>query len=371
LELQISRVQTELRAAVDRKSASSVLLLLQVLDFLQERREAIARGADDPGFVDVGWYKHWFFDDRPQYCCNSDNTCTPSTTDACNDSRGQPSDSLAECKAFGCNVSDTAMAGEPAMCPFSSNYLVPSMQGYGCDAEALSNVKSRAVGADFTRFQEVIGPELESLISIQNAVDVSATRQHRAMQGCLSDQDQQVLEQNAVFVPLRGPFSLDIDHVRLLMKFQQLREQEGLERPLPKYLMPDKNLTLLRATAAEEAQKLQALSLTQERKESVTFAIGADPLLSANVSYEKLNDAVYTLGQLASSMSGIRGFVRDFAYYLRRTCMERPCNERLDRVLKIVFEDACFPYTSGEYLNDTEANPRWQTCADAAGFSLP
>ena len=64
-----------------------------------------------------------------------------------------------------------------------------------------------------------------------------------------------------------------------------------------------------------------------------------------------------------------RSFVRDFAYFLRRSCIDRPCSQRLDRILKIVFTDECFPFVSGQFLNDTVQNPGWRRCMTAAGIS--
>jgi hypothetical protein len=52
-------------------------------------------------------------------------------------------------------------------------------------------------------------------------------------------------------------------------------------------------------------------------------------------------------GQALDEERGLRAFVRNFAWYIRRSCIFRPCNERLEQILKLNFADSCFPYTGG------------------------
>ncbi|MBM3231244.1 hypothetical protein FJZ28_02855, partial [Candidatus Peregrinibacteria bacterium] len=49
----------------------------------------------------------------------------------------------------------------------------------------------------------------------------------------------------------------------------------------------------------------------------------------------------------------LRTFVRDYAYFLRRSCIDRPCGKQLDTVLKIIFQDDCFPYANSKYQRKT------------------
>src|SRR5207248_4317808 len=64
------------------------------------------------------------------------------------------------------------------------------------------------------------------------------------------------------------------------------------------------------------------------------FLIAADPALTIEDALAGLRTGVGTLAKLAQrkndgTLDGtLRGFVRDFAYFLLRSCIDRPCNER-------------------------------------------
>lgn len=372
IELQMERVRKALDEAIREKSATKILLLGRIFGFLHDRRSALTRGANDPSFIDRGYYTRQFFDtNRPGYCCQKVKTaCVQMGVTECEGNGGVHLDSIASCSDI-CTVTPAQLATEPAMCPFATDYLPPSLEGFGCDASVLARIEGLATTTELQRFREILSPERQALSTIETALTGGAARTHYSANGCLNASQLGIVKQNAIFTPLRGPFSFSVDHQRLLLQFQDLRMQQGMERQTPAYLTdPDLLGGIFSGILDREARSVLTLTQVQERQEAVSFAIGADPLLSSDVSYKKLNDSVYKLGQLASSITGIRGFVRDFAYYLRRTCMERPCNARLDQVLKVVLADECFPYVNGKFQLDTVGNERWRKCVAQAGIPL-
>jgi hypothetical protein len=171
----------------------------------------------------------------------------------------------------------------------------------------------------------------------------------------------------AVFTELRGSFRLSVDHLRLLEDFQNLREHEASRRPLSNAIKARPRDVLGQISQEFYGTLFSNFSITQAQNEALLFALGSDPHLIIGNTLRPLRESVQRLARLIhpgigqvgegeeqDSIGSLRGFVRDFAYFLRRSCMERPCNERLDRILKIVFQDACFPYTNGEYLTVDE-----------------
>jgi hypothetical protein len=171
----------------------------------------------------------------------------------------------------------------------------------------------------------------------------------------------------ALKVELRGPFSLEKNQKGLLETFRTLRRNDGEQRAQSEELLPRNNIQIILSTTAQYFRLLFTnFNIEQADREAVSFAVGSDPILSSQDIFYELHSSIAQLAKLASAKNGIRGFVRDFAYFLKRSCMERPCSQRLDRILKIVLQDECFPFVSGDFQSDTEDSPRWKKCLDAA-----
>lgn len=184
---------------------------------------------------------------------------------------------------------------------------------------------------------------------------------------------------------LRGPFSLGKDEIGILSDFlgvraaqeisrtyrddlkvpnefgtdeQELREDRALdqENPLTRWFRSDNRL------------EFQVWSRMQARKEALIFPEAVDSQLEIAESLKGLRTAVSRLSKLASEPDGVRQFVARYAYFINRSCIYRPCSLLLERVIRIVTADECFPYTNGEYLTDTPENPRSEKCEEGAGL---
>lgn len=418
LELEMEKVRTNLQDALDQQSISAINTLESVLNFINTRYVQLTRGANDPRFADTAWYTPQGFEDAPTkvWCCQKDQgdaMCHQMTSELCQGDGGVALSTLESCGNYGCKIDD-GKATEPQRCPFASDYLPPSTSGYGCDANTLQSALDVLESSDFAKqaktFIASARREQESIDTIQTILDsTDALRNggdtehaHYAAAGCFIDT---VCAQNpektctrdadcgnedrcvdplavpkcsnktgkcaslldAVRTPLRGPFSFTPDDSALLDAFQFQRQAEGLRRPTAGYFTQMENPGLLgRALATYGQEIFRSINGAAGRQEAAIFAEGSDPMLQTGNIYDRLNKSVANIGIYASKMTGIRGFVRDFAWFLRRTCIDRPCNQRLERILKIVFADECFPYTTGDYASDSKDNPRWQKCMDAA-----
>jgi hypothetical protein len=105
-------------------------------------------------------------------------------------------------------------------------------------------------------------------------------------------------------------------------------------------------------------------AVAQEGKESMMIAKVLDTPLRIFDELRTLRGEVKSFVEsVEEPNSGIRGFVRNFAFFLRHSCIFRPCNDQLNRILSIVFEDSCFPYASGLYLTDSNVD---ETCRNGA-----
>ncbi|PIR53291.1 hypothetical protein COU76_01840 [Candidatus Peregrinibacteria bacterium CG10_big_fil_rev_8_21_14_0_10_49_10] len=170
----------------------------------------------------------------------------------------------------------------------------------------------------------------------------------------------------------RGPFSLTTNEFQLVRGLYDVLTGWGERRDqaefwtLPSEYPPDSQQ---RADAKEQEKSfafMQRVVRDEARNYFGTWNViqaGREtrPLIQSADSYEQIVDTAASLRktmqnfyELASKKErGVRKFATNFAFFLRRTCIYRPCNVLLDRLLKVTLEDTCFPYTSGKYVGDS------------------
>lgn len=198
----------------------------------------------------------------------------------------------------------------------------------------------------------------------------------------------------------RGPFSLAIDQISLWRQFFQLRAnwEQGVKfgtgtiigREFPDFLKHPYEFPTEEERKEALERDQQSLStagalrsylrdtlwipfqLWQSRREASILPKASDFQLQVIDSMSPVRPAILNTSELiigdpnssssSTDFKGMRKFVRDYAFFVRRSCIFRPCNNSLDRVLRIIFEPKCFPYTSGDYLESD-----WTECQSAAG----
>ncbi len=183
---------------------------------------------------------------------------------------------------------------------------------------------------------------------------------------------------------LRGPFAIEEDQLKILSEFMTIRTLQEESREYRKDLKkPDEFATEeteeIEQSANEEANPLHRLmrdvvrgtvrtwNQLQGREEAATFPITTDPQLEMVHALDPLTKAVSRLARLARNRDGLRSFVLRYDYFLRRTCIYRPCNLILEQILRIAMTEECFPYTNGEFLSDSPGSPRWRKCLQSMG----
>lgn len=381
LECKMDDVRKALDSELERGSFVAILRLQSVLLFLQERLYHLERGSADGTYADQRWDQQRAFDKDP----------VP-----------PPSGPL---------------------CPFHSDYTPPRMTGYGCDATALAAVDAyglgfvsaeleglRAIESEIDRFREIM-PLLQSLSSPGSSTTPSPVgeREHKTLVGCqeeagtcsddpslacgsdefcaskgkgacLRDTTSPTIPKRAT----RGPFSYPRDHLQLLSDFVDKRIVDGLSRTFPEGWAKTQDLPLNSTARNDRARDnawlgtsrtslrvfFRSVSGVQGREEGSIFPEAQDSQLEIAESLSDMRASIGELSRLASRPQGVRGFVLDMAYFLRRTCVYRPCLKRLEQIMRITMADACFPYTNGEFLSDSENNPRWKKCALAACIQI-
>lgn len=171
----------------------------------------------------------------------------------------------------------------------------------------------------------------------------------------------------ATFEPLRGAFSFEKNELNLLRAFEEQRAREGGNREQSSNLESKPFLFALDDPIKNIGREtFRAWNTERGRQEAALFALGSDPVEQIMAALKPLRKPVQRLAFLASDKQGLRSFVRKFAFFLRRTCIFRPCNKQLESIITIALTDACFPYTNGEYLDDTCEDNRAAKCIEAA-----
>jgi hypothetical protein len=181
--------------------------------------------------------------------------------------------------------------------------------------------------------------------------------------------------ERVVLHPFQSPFDIHPDDARLASEYERFMVKRDAERPVyQEYLPPETGLNS-HFTPEDLMSVVRKFTRDQTSEDSLTFATGADPILATEDAFTDLRNAVTklvrlgnVLGSSDSEERGLRDFVRDFAYFLRRSCLDRPGGEQLDVILRLVFADSCFAYGNGEYLTATPEDPQWRRCMEEAGL---
>lgn len=376
LECQIDAVRQALDAELERGSFFAIMRLQSALLFLQETLAHLHSGAADGSYADDSWSRQRLFD------------------------RDVPAERT-----------------EP-LCPFHSDYTPPRLTGYGCDAYALQSINSRVpdgalpfVTAELDGLTTMI-EQIETFRGLLPLVDALsenedygyrpfAQAEHRTIVGCQEEtgvcsdngdlvcgSDEFCASKNAgrclrgehPTIPkraARGAFSYGRDHLRLLVDFVGKRIDDGLSRTFPAGWSRVEDLpeggsdaeirrwddAALAGGRTSTRIYFRSVSGIQGAREGLIFPEAQDSQLEIAHALSDMRASVGELSRLASGPGGIRAFVGEFAYFLRRTCMFRPCQQTLEQIIRISLQDACFPYTNGQFLG---GGPAWKACAAAA-----
>ncbi|MFH0851622.1 MAG: hypothetical protein V1876_02635 [Candidatus Peregrinibacteria bacterium] len=392
--------------------------LVSIQRYLNDRYKALLLGARDPEFEDLDEGGYFSFDPEPFWCCpaSEDNN----TAAQC---RSVSGDAVKECtrtfgtlfkRHFSCeNAGCTPVGGglsaedEKAPCPFDTDYLPPTTAGYGCDLSVLNRYTGTApdgIRKEIEGLQAIVEERDRFIAGMETAKDTiekleerlgggavdltnfgagaSTRRTHQKISGCIAEDEE--LPDGVSFWESRGPFSHMKQEIVLMPRLAQLWHGWGGQRLAPEYMrvaryLPagsveqqlmqvwEKNVGYLALLSARNnaSQYMKQVSLRQADSESTQIAKSIDAPKRILQSLAPLRTEVRNFAlSVQSSNSGIRKFVRDFAGFLRASCVFRPCGEQLDRVLKIVLKDECFPYANGAKLEEDVAEP----CQGAAGL---
>ena len=405
LEGWMERARLEKMRALESGNASAIYALVQLQRYLNDRFKALLEGAYDPTFKDRSEGKLYAFDPLPYWCCPAREgedavACKEVSTSeegiSCTYNQGILSKRVSTCVERGCTYNaqnssqgNTQNSAQELYCPYSTDYFPPTAAGYGCDLSILDRYKDKtpeevkkeydalkglvqdrdqyiedsgSLRGAVENVSELLGLSLPDLENFQKGN--SRNRQHKTLSGCIPP-EQQWPPGLAAFSE-RGPFSIKPSDSAVLTRLNDLWMSWGNRRVAPDYLKysseldPGENknrqkeretnffaLAYLPAMASARSY-LQNVSAVQLGEMSFAIPKASDSPSRFLEAFGSLQEQVSTFVQSSQgNAKGMRGFTRNFAYFLRRSCIFRPCNIALDKILKIVFSDECFPYAEG------------------------
>ena len=175
--------------------------------------------------------------------------------------------------------------------------------------------------------------------------------------------------------PQHNPFLVFPDPVTLLTRFYTSRIKWGIQRELTETAQTSETLKEEYTNNTKSFWSFWDF-FSQPNRDRYTDVSGSQaakdiPVIEGVVTPLYGNDSVIeslkSLQELTQDSSkGLRRFVINLATYLNRTCIDRPCKNRLEYVLKVAFSDNCFPYSNASNIS-TEA---LQKCLDDADIDL-
>jgi len=305
------------------------------------------------------------------------------------------------------------------ICPFDTDYLPPTGAGYGCSVEILNSVvgyipaqEERDALQDFTTERDDF-LTAENIANIKDAYvkmlnfqgrpipeeienfGASPTTDHLRRLDCgankmtegpvanptITDVPENLRNtwpEGAIGLATRGPFAYSEDTITILRAFFGLSQKWSLLRDFADYLEepyelpagPARDKAILRdstllgfgRTIRQFVRSLiTRVDQDQAGLESAIFPKAADGQLHLIEIMTQLRPVMSSLSKsVINSQDGVRGFAKNYAYYLRRSCIFRSCSDRLEKIIKILLAPECFPYTSGEYTN----GKWWDKCEE-------
>lgn len=418
LQSKIEKTRQEMHTALDNKQPFRVVLLQHIIRFLHQRVEHLLKGGRDPLYEDDGWAKKQRFDPpNPVWCCPEGipgNVCMFTSDSLCIEGGGNSFSTPRACQEYGCLLPPSQNPLQGKLCPFHSNYLPPSIAGYGCDIQAMPaaasghppTVAEMAALANLITKRDAFVTQAQSFRPLVEEIDAMTghpsdysslgsglSRTHKEVFGCLegSSLAQQIGATSLLqairtgSVEARGAFSIPKNEAWLMVRLAELTQRWGERRPQAKELRypPEFPSGPARNAAAQREEKKHSILKARDwfvrtlflswnryhgKKEAEPLAKSQDDILQIRESSPGVGLVTERLAALVRShSSGLRSFSKGFAYYLRRSCIYRPCNARLEQVLRIIFKDSCFPYTSGAYFGNTQAHLR---CKNDAAITV-
>lgn len=412
LEAYMEKARCELLSAYENEEGDRVATLKQVFSFLKDKYQIVAKYGTDPFYQDTTWGQFEWFDPvdlgdtvtcrmpqinvPDQYCLNC---CEKTTYEECQTIDGaayRDDYGVQSCISEGGTLADGATLDENALCPFTSDYLPPTSEGYGCDATALANYNSLdPIAAEYEALENLldarnnfltlaapIKDQREQIDAFLGREPLDLSRfgtginpEHKSVNGCMLPFDSSngggeftsnpLFNSGATSTELRGSFWFSKNEPKLARLFiekmaerEDYREFPDLLKQSSDFLNTDGTIDAIDQFTGLLGEALKGFfrperknfQVQQARQKAAAFNHIYDANAQLKDVFSGIRTNIRDISQgVTNQDAGMRKFAIGFTWYLQRSCIERPCNETLKNVLQILVADECFPYADGTY----------------------
>lgn len=311
IEREMNEVRKKGRDAIDTQKGRTVLRYNQLYSFLKDRRDQLLQGAMKPGYVDSGWNALYEFDYGE-------------------DLRRQ-------------------IANE-RMCPFSTRYFDVNIDRvYGCTPDKIDQViqmlQTTQQKGEFNTTITALRAERDALndfidtLSGGSASSSSSTSSAPPrLEGCMDEWPPQLWAWSP------GRFQ-EVPGQSFLSMRELLWYIELLRPPFSS----DANTSILwaigKALVAPLIDREARDYSARQTQYDATARAGVAAARGIEEAFSPFTKTVGKFSRLASQ--DLPQFLKNYAYFLRRSCMNRNCNTLLEQLMKFSDASECFPYTSG------------------------
>ncbi len=302
LEAEMQKVSDLLKKANEQGDAEAINLLNPLYRFLSDRFSILVWGATHQSYSDPGW------------------------------SSPQPFDSPATAKKI----------AKEKLCPFDTAYLDLSADGAaGCTPDMIDTAIA-LLPPDRKDLQEALTKEKDALQALLDKTkDWRPKPTSVQWEGCQSPDTakrQITTWSQGYFWELPG---------REFNTLLHLLWNRELLRPSP---YTEKGFIGIEVLNGELNRETRIFASSQTKADA-TIEGGITDAREIENTFTPLTSVIGDFSRLAHNYNkdqrGLRDVTMDFAYFLRRSCMNRSCNARLDGIIGILPADSCFPYTTG------------------------
>lgn len=283
-------------------------------------------------------------------------------------------------------------------CPFTTDYAPASLvdengsaSEYGCDEWKISEIEAQSDIPDALRFEaeqerekKIAATEVAQSLSDQiynfdivfsvflgiirgKPPDLPPPRSdmslggHQVIEGCRSNTDETFtvevwdhddLPKGLIVTPTYEPFSFYKDAFVLMRDFARANARKGFNRTLPDFIKTDASTYFPFWSQVDLLDQWRGITSEQERRRGNVTAATTDTIDKMIDASKPLHQAVLKFGYVSSfpdpksknDLPFFPMYIRDVAYFLRRSCVFGPCQQMLDNVLRRTLDPSCFPY---------------------------
>ncbi len=356
IERQLRSMQDRIGELANSCNVVGLKTLAQVHQFLAEGYKSVMQGGLDPIYTDFRLRPGYFwFGDQP----SPEAEVCPFTTDYAVPAIVKQDD---EVWSYGCDIEKL---------DFILDQDIPETLRSEAEQERVKKEKAESVSQvlfdQLFQFEQIFADLLRQIrgpdANVPTPPEQVFSNGHRVIQGCRENTDEilkvstwnrEDIPVGVGLTPTYDGFSIYKNAFAILRDFTRARSTFGSERPLPEWINTQTGTFVPMFPNAGFMDGWRGATAEQDRRSAILKAANADAVQKMLDIAKPLRSAVLKFGYISSfpkpdseeKIPFFASYVRDVAYFLRRSCIYSACTPLLDNILRRTVDPSCFPYGS-------------------------